>query len=95
MRDYSRTLNKTVAYTVAAALIWTLNPAFGGKTEGPSDFLQAKTIFQTDRAYAPHFPAFRDSRRHGTIMRCYSRGRVSENQNVGRVGPDRDCARRT
>jgi len=68
MRDYSRTLNKSVACTVAAALIWTLNPAFGSKTEGSSDFLQAKTIFQTNRAYEPRIAIAVDGvivHRHG------------------------------
>ena len=68
MRDYSRSLNKSVAFAVAVALIWTLNPAFGSKTERSSDFLQAKTIFQTNRAYEPRLAIAADGvivHRHG------------------------------
>ena len=68
MRDYSRTLNKSFAFAVAAALVCTMNPVFGSKTEGSSDFLQAKTIFQTNRAYEPRIAIAADGvivHRHG------------------------------
>lgn len=68
MSDYSRTFNKSIACIVAAALICMLDPAFGSNTEESSDFLQAKTIFQTNRAYEPRIAIAADGvivHRHG------------------------------
>jgi len=68
MRDYSRSLNTSIVCTVAAALICMLDPAFGSNTEESSDFLRAKTIFQTNRAYEPRIAIAADGvivHRHG------------------------------
>jgi hypothetical protein len=51
MRDHTSNSGKSLAYVAAVVLICTLNPAFAGKIERASNFLRAKTIFQTNCAY--------------------------------------------
>ncbi len=70
MHDHSVTMDNCAVCIAVAAFLYTLPPAFANQTEthSHSDFLKAKTIFQTNTAYDPRLAIATDGivvHRHG------------------------------